>query len=73
MLGYGVCGGCGLAVQRRVLVAGHECGAEPYARHQARRLHWKRGGFDDAVQSWLATPTGRFAEYYARRARPDEA
>jgi hypothetical protein len=65
--GYTVCAGCGVAVQRRVLADGHECGPERYARHQAARLHWKRHGFDDAVRSWLATPAGRFAEYCARR------
>jgi hypothetical protein len=68
--GYAVCGGCGVAVQRRRLATRHECGPELYARHQASRLHWKRNGFDDALQSWLATPAGRFAAYCAR---PDEA
>ncbi|HEX6020690.1 MAG TPA: hypothetical protein VFZ00_01760 [Solirubrobacter sp.] len=76
-IGYAVCGGCGIAVQRRLLAGGHECGPERYARHQARRLHWKHNGFDDALRSWLATPAGRFAEYYARRklrrAQPGEA
>jgi hypothetical protein len=65
--GYTVCAGCGTAVQRRLLSDGHECDPERYAGHQAVRLHWTRHGFEDAVRSWLATPAGRFAEYYARR------
>jgi hypothetical protein len=65
--GYAVCAGCGVAVQRRLLPDGHACDPERYAGHQASRLHWTRHGFEDAVRSWLATPAGRFAEYYARR------
>jgi hypothetical protein len=74
-LGYAVCPGCGIAVQRRVLASGHECDPQRYAAHQASRLHWKRHGFDDAVHAWLATPAGRFAQHYARRRpwRPGEA
>jgi hypothetical protein len=77
--GYAVCGGCGVAVRRRLLAHGHECDPGRYASHQASRLHWKRLGFDDAVRAWLASPGGRFAEFYARRllrghaARPGEA
>jgi hypothetical protein len=65
--GYAACSGCGAAVQRRVLAQGHRCDPERYLRHQASRLHWTRHGFDDALHSWLATPAGRFAQYYARR------
>jgi hypothetical protein len=79
-LGYAACAGCGVTVQRRILASGHDCDPVRYVDHQASRLHWKRNGFDDAVRSWLATPAGRFAEFYARRllhrpraARPDEA
>jgi hypothetical protein len=64
--GYGVCDGCGVAIQRR-LADGHVCDSERYAAHQAARLHWRRAGFDDALNGWLGTPSGRFAEYYARR------
>jgi hypothetical protein len=65
--GYAVCAGCGMAVQRRLLPDGHACDPERYAGHQASRMHWARLGFEDAVRSWLATPTGRFAQYCARR------
>jgi hypothetical protein len=65
--GYGVCDGCGAAVRRRALIGEHTCDPERYAAHQALRLHWRRGGFDEAVRAWLASPAGRFAEYYARR------
>lgn len=65
--GYAVCRGCGVAVRRRVLADGHECDPERYVSHQASRLHWKRHGFDDAVCAWLASPPGRFAQFYARR------
>ena len=58
--GYGVCAGCGAAVQRRVLAGAHDCEPERYARHQARRL-------DGALAAWLATPAGAFAQFYARR------
>jgi hypothetical protein len=65
--GYGVCAGCGVAVQRRLLVAGHECDSDRYADHQASRLHWTRAGFDEALHRWLDSPAGRFAQFYARR------
>ena len=65
--GYGVCAGCGVAVPRRVLAHGHECDPERYTAHQASRLHWRRHGFEDAMGAWLASPAGRFAEFYARR------
>ena len=71
--GYAACPGCGVAVQRRVLVHGHACDAERYAAHQALRLHWERAGFDDAVGIWLSSPAGRFAEFYARRLMEGEA
>jgi hypothetical protein len=64
--GYQVCEGCGVAIQRR-LADGHVCAPARYAAHQASRLHWRRAGFDDALSRWLQTPTGRFAQYYARR------
>jgi hypothetical protein len=73
-LGYAVCAGCGVAVQRRVLASGHQCDPERYAGYQTSRLYWTRHGFDDAVHAWLATPAGRFAQHYARRPRrPGEA
>jgi hypothetical protein len=66
--GYRVCDGCGIAVQARVLAAGpHDCHPERYLAHQARRLHWRRGGFEEALRRWLDTPAGRFAEFCARR------
>jgi hypothetical protein len=65
--GYAVCAGCGVAVQRRLLPAGHECDADRYASHQASRLHWRRAGFDEALRRWLESPAGRFAQFYARR------
>jgi hypothetical protein len=69
--GYAACSDCGVTVQRRVLASGHDCDPDRYAGHQTSRLHWKRNGFDDAVQSWLSTPAGRFAEFYARRLLDD--
>jgi hypothetical protein len=78
--GYAACFDCGAAVRRRLLAHGHECDPERYASHQASKLHWSRHGFEDAVRTWLASPSGRFAQYYARRpvqggpaARPGEA
>jgi hypothetical protein len=65
-LGYRVCDGCGVAIQRR-MTHDHACDPARYAAQQASRLHWRRAGFDDALDRWLATPAGRFAEYYARR------
>ena len=65
-LGYGVCDGCGVAIQRR-LAASHVCDPDRYAAQQACRLHWRRAGFDDALCRWLQTPAGHFAQYYARR------
>jgi hypothetical protein len=76
--GYRVCESCGVAVQRR-LADDHSCDPERYAARQASRLHWHRAGFDDALARWLETPSGRFAEFYARRLvgaavpRPGEA
>jgi len=66
--GYRVCNGCGIAVQARLLVtSSHDCPPDRYVAHQARRLHWRSGGFEDAVRRWLETPAGRFAEFYAHR------
>ena len=76
--GYRVCEGCGVAVQRR-LAEEHRCDPERYAARQASRLHWRRAGFEDALARWLETPSGRFAQYDARRLvgpaapRPGEA
>lgn len=77
--GYRVCDGCGVAIQRR-LADSHVCDPSRYAAQQSSRLHWDRGGFDEALWRWLATPAGHFAQYYARRlvrgtaaARPGEA
>jgi hypothetical protein len=67
--GYGVCDGCGVAIQRR-FAALHSCHPDRYAAHQSSRLHWRRAGFDDALARWLETPAGRFAKYYARRGAP---
>jgi hypothetical protein len=64
--GYQVCRGCGVAVQRRAL-KDHVCDPERYAERQASALHWDRGGFEDALRSWLQTPRGRFAQFYAGR------
>jgi hypothetical protein len=64
--GYRVCDECGVAVQRR-LADSHVCDPDRYAAHQSSRLHWQRAGFDDALERWLETPAGRFAQYYARR------
>jgi len=75
-LGYRVCDGCGVAIQRR-LADGHACHPERYAAEQVARLHWRRGGFDDALRRWLQTPAGHFAQREANRvvraARPGEA
>jgi hypothetical protein len=65
-LGYRVCDGCGVAIQRR-LTDSHVCEPGRYAAQQASRLHWGRAGFDDALRRWLQTPAGHFAQYYARR------
>jgi hypothetical protein len=64
--GYQACERCGVAIQRRLADA-HVCDPERYVAHQSSRLHWERAGFDDALRRWLATPAGRFAQYYARR------
>jgi hypothetical protein len=68
VFGYRVCDGCGVAVRARVLLASaHDCRPDRYLAHQARRLHWRRAGFDDALRRWLETPAGRFAQAIARR------
>jgi hypothetical protein len=51
-----------VAIQRRAL-GEHVCDAERYAARQAAKLHWRRGGFEDALASWLETPRGRFAQF----------
>jgi hypothetical protein len=55
-----------VAIQRRAL-GEHVCDAERTAARQAAKLHWRRGGFEDALASWLETPRGRFAQFYAGR------
>jgi hypothetical protein len=62
--GYATCGGCGVAVQRRLMLAGHACEPDRYAAYQARKLAWS---FEDALHRWLETSSGRFAQYNARR------
>jgi hypothetical protein len=65
--GYRVCADCGVAVQRFLLDREvHACDPERYAAHQARKLHWRRAGFEDAFAGWLRTRGGRFAQFYAR-------
>jgi hypothetical protein len=67
-LGYSMCSGCGVAVQRARLAEGvHACEPARYAHHQARKLHWRRSGFEAVFGRWLETPTGRFAQHLARR------
>jgi hypothetical protein len=67
-LGYAMCSECGVAVQRARLAWGtHACEPARYARHQARKLHWRRSGFEAALGRWLETPAGRFAQHLARR------
>ena len=78
--GYRTCPDCGATV-RLSAFGEHVCAPERYAVHQARRLHWRRSGFDEALRRWLDTPAGRFAQFYARRmlageprpVRPDRA
>jgi hypothetical protein len=78
--GYRPSRDCGATV-RLSRLGEHVCAPERYAVHQARRLHWRRAGFDEALRRWLDTPAGRFAQFYARRmlagehrpVRPDEA
>jgi hypothetical protein len=66
--GYRHCPECGVAVQRAHFDAGlHECDPERYARHQSRKLTWRRSGFEAKFAAWLQTPRGRFAQFYARR------
>jgi hypothetical protein len=54
------CSECGASVAR---------GDDGHACDEERRLEYDVFRFDGALGAWLATPQGRFEQYYAARAR----
>jgi hypothetical protein len=49
--------------------ATHECDPEQRLDFQLLQLRDEIATFDDALESWLDSPRGRFELYYAQRTR----
>jgi hypothetical protein len=68
VFGYRTCPECGVAVQAASLSAGsHECAHERFVAHQVLKARHGIDRLERDMESWLDTPEGRFAAFYARR------
>jgi hypothetical protein len=62
------CPTCGAAVPRDELY-GHECDGRRRDRYERFQARVEAERFDVELSSWLDTPAGRFAVFYAERQR----
>lgn len=62
------CSDCGASVPRSQHEQ-HVCDPEQRARYEAFQVRLEVERFDGELTSWLRTPEGRFAIFYAERAR----
>ena len=65
---YKQCPSCGTPVLVEEETA-HECEQQRYVEYQMLLLRLQIAAFDAQFGDWLRTPQGRFATYYAARAR----
>jgi len=64
---YMSCSECGAPVDRTV--GDHACDPERRLDHQLGRLREETAAFEDQLATWLDSPPGRFAVWYAARSR----
>jgi hypothetical protein len=62
------CPDCGVSVAREA-VGQHVCDKAQRATYELFQLRLETNRFDTELTSWLETPRGRFAVYYAERER----
>jgi hypothetical protein len=62
------CPDCGASVAREA-VGQHVCDKVQRATYELFQLRLETDRFDTELTSWLETPRGRFAVYYAERER----
>lgn len=62
------CPDCGASVPREA-VGKHVCDKAQRATYELFQLRLEADRFDTELTSWLETPRGRFAVYYAERER----
>jgi hypothetical protein len=62
------CERCGASVETRAALA-HLCDGERWLDFKLFELRGEIESFDDALGGWLATPRGRFEQFYAERER----
>lgn len=62
------CPDCGASVAREA-VGQHVCDKAQRATYELFQLRLETDRFDNELNSWLETPSGRFAVYYAERER----
>jgi hypothetical protein len=63
------CDRCGASVETRPDVA-HRCDDERRLDFALFELRDEIESFEDVLSRWLATPHGRFEQFYAERERP---
>lgn len=64
--GYRACPECGATVQRTVMEA-HECAPERFISHQMAKARHGLDRLEEDLAGWLATPSGAFQAFLARR------
>ncbi len=62
------CPSCGASVGREEL-SDHVCDDEQRTRYERFQVRVEAERFDTELTSWLGTPEGRFAVFYAERQR----
>jgi hypothetical protein len=62
------CPSCGASVARGQQEA-HVCDEEQRRSYEQLRIGIETGRFDSELTTWLDTPSGRFAVFYAERDR----
>jgi hypothetical protein len=62
------CPSCGASVRRDELT-GHVCDDEQRTRYERFQVRVEAERFDGELSTWLESPAGRFAVFYAERER----
>jgi hypothetical protein len=66
------CAACGASVAREEQ-AEHVCDPEQRARYESFQVRLELERFEGELTTWLRTPAGRFATFYAERERRQAA
>ena len=64
------CERCGASVEAQS-ASEHACDEARRHTYELVELRAEVDAFDDLMATWLATPQGRFEQFYAERHRPD--